>query len=316
MVVEDRMTALNRRNLLAGSVITLSAPAFGRNSPEPEKRYHSDYFSFIGSDAQGTVYLAHDNNRGQTGDRFFADHWIMMWADGQGVVPIVGSQHYPNPGKLLEYIPDSENFQFRGSIADGMRMMSASNEIDMTVEGLKPILRRQQLDDDYWIGAAAATMKWKGRMLRGRVIFESIARKGYNRFTSDFGANWNNFNGLYLLTEEGGDVYLRYHEKVTPGVPRESGMATLERDGVLTDIDFRITESRAHENRAYRWPTKWSVDFTHNNARWQLAGETKALEIVADWDRGGFAMSVINGQIAKADGSARRNFKGWAELLI
>lgn len=314
------MTALDRRNLLAGSMFTLAAPAFGQTAPpaalEPEKRYHSDYFSFIGSDAQGTVYLAHDNNRGQTGDRFFADHWIMMWAEGSGVVPIIGSAHYPNPGKLLEYIPDSENFQFRGSIAGGMRMMSASNDIDMMVEGLTPILRRQQPGNDYWIGAAAATMKWKGRTLKGRVIFEFIAREGFNRFTSDFGANWNNFNGLYLLTDDGRDIYLRYHDKVTPGVPRESGMATLERNGVMSDIAFTITESRAQENRTYRWPTKWAVDFTHAGSRWSLSGETKALEIVADWDRGGFAMSVISGEVMKADGSGRRTFKGWAELLI
>ncbi len=66
-----------------------------------------DYFSFVGSDATGTVYLAHDNNRGQKGERFFADHWIMMYAEGTGIVPIVGSAHYPNPARELETIPDS-----------------------------------------------------------------------------------------------------------------------------------------------------------------------------------------------------------------
>ncbi|MGL4242518.1 MAG: hypothetical protein ACRCTI_15520 [Beijerinckiaceae bacterium] len=310
------MSAIDRRSILASAMAAAATPVLAQSGAEPEKRYHSDYFSFIGSDAQGTVYLAHDNNRGQTGERFFADHWIMMWADGQGVVPIVGSAHYPNPGKLLEFIPDSDNFQFRGTIAGGMRMMSATNGIDMNVEGLKPILRRQQPDNDYWIGAAPATMRWKGRTLSGRVIFEFIARKGYNRFTSDFGANWSNFNGLYLLTDDGRDVYLRYHERVQPGVPRESGMATIEAEGVLTDIAFRIAESRAVADRDYRWPMKWDVGFTHNGARWRLTGETVALEEVADWKRGGFAMSVIKGEIMKADGSGKRAFKGWAELLI
>jgi hypothetical protein len=73
----------------------------------------------VGADAQGAVYLAHDNNRGQTGDRFFADHWIMMYAQGEGVVPIVGSAHYPNPGQILETIPDSAHFQFRGTVGGG-----------------------------------------------------------------------------------------------------------------------------------------------------------------------------------------------------
>jgi hypothetical protein len=306
---------LHRREVLfAGASATALwlAPAMA----DETKRYHSDYFSFVGSDAQGSVYLAHDNNRGQTGERFFADHWIMMYAEGQGVAPIIGSAHYPNPDKVLEVIPDSENFQFRGTIAGGLRMTSASNGIDMTVEGLKPILRRQKPDNDYWIGAAPATMRWKGRTLTGRVIFEFIARTGFNRFTSDFGANWNNFNGLYLLTEDGKDIYLRHHDRVTPDTPRESGMATMETDGVMSEIDFKITESRSVENRTYRWPTKWNLSFVHAGARWVLRGETDALEIVADWEKGGFAMSVISGEVMKADGSGKRRFKGWAELLI
>jgi hypothetical protein len=93
-------------------------------------------------------------------------------------------------------------------------------------------------------------------------------------------------------------------------------MATIEAEGALSEIDFRIAESRAVENRAYRWPLRWDVGFTHNGGRWRLIGETVALEEVADWNRGGFAMSVIRGEIARADGSGRRGFRGWAELLI
>jgi hypothetical protein len=195
-------------------------------------------------------------------------------------------------------------------------MVSASNGIDMEMGGLEPILRHQLPDNDFWIGAAPATMKWRGRTLEGRVIFEFIARRGFNSFTSDIGDNWRNFNGLYLLTEDGRDIYVRYHEKLTPGVPRESGMATVERDGVMSDIDFRITASRAVDSRTYRWPTNWAVDFTYNGSRWTLSGETLFLEMVADWNWGGFAMSIISGELSKADGSGRQRFKGWAELLI
>jgi hypothetical protein len=306
---------LNRRQLMAaGASVAASWPLPIR--ADEIRRYHSDYFSFVGADAQGAVYLAHDNNRGQTGDRFFADHWIMMYAQGQGVVPIVGSAHYPNPGKILETIPDSAHFQFRGTVGGGMRMVSAVNDIDMAVEGLTPILRRQTPGNDYWIGAASATLRWKGRQLAGRVIFEFIARTGYNRFTSDFGANWSNFNGLYLLTEDGRDLYLRYHERVQPGTPRESGMATFDGEGTLSDIAFAIDESRPTPDRTYRWPTRWQAGFSHRGTLWTLHATTDALEEVADWKTGGFAMSVVSGEVVRADGSGRRRFKGWAELLI
>lgn len=307
--------AIGRRHLL-GAGTSLAASWLLPAMAEETKRYHSDYFSFVGSDAQGMVYLAHDNNRGQTGDRFFADHWIMMYADGHGVVPIIGSAHYPNPGQVLETIPDSESFQFRGTISGGLHMLSAVNDIDMVVEALTPILRRNRPDNAYWIGAAPATMRWKGRQLTGRVIFEFIARSGYNRFTSDFGANWNNFNGLYLLTEDGRDLYLRYHERVQADVPRESGMATFETSAVLSDIDFAILESRPTPDRSYRWPTRWQVRFRHAGASWILQAGTDALEEVADWTRGGFAMSIVSGEVSRIDGSGRRRFKGWAELLI
>jgi hypothetical protein len=303
-----------RHVFFAGAGLLGSTQASLRS--EVSMRYHSDYFSFVGSDTRGTVYLAHDNNRGQTGDRFFADHWIMMYAEGRGFVPITGSAHYPNPGRVLETIPDSEHFRFRGTIGGGMRMQSASNDIDMAVEGLRPVLRRQTSDSDHWIGAAPATMRWTSRELRGRVIFEFIARTGCNRFTSDFGANWTNFNGLYLKTEDDRDIYLRYHERVQPSAPRESGMATIDGVGTLSDIVFGIRESRVASDRSYRWPTSWQVQFAHQGERWQLEAETAALEEVADWTTGGFAMSVVKGMVSKSDGSGRRRFEGWAELLI
>lgn len=307
--------SFNRRDLFClgtGLVVSAGNPAWA----EATKRYHSDYFSFVGSDAAGSVYLAHDNNRGQTGDQFFADHWIMMYAEGAGIVPIVGSAHYPNPGQELLRIPDSEHFQFRGSIERGMRMVSATNGIDMSVDGLVPVLRRQTGDRDYWIGAASATMLWRGRTLKGRVIFEFIAQTGYNRFTSDFGANWSNFNGLYLLTDDQHDLYIRYHERLQPGTPRESGMATFEGPGTLSAIDFSIKETQALADRNYRWPIRWEVGFQHAGGQWRLEASTVHLEAVADWTRGGFAMSVIEGEIRRSDGSGRRRFKGWAELLI
>ena len=307
--------SFNRRDLFGlgtGFVVCASHPAWA----EVTKRYHSDYFSFVGSDAEGSVYLAHDNNRGQTGDQFFADHWIMMYAEGTGIVPIVGSAHYPNPGRELLVMPDSEHFRFRGTIESGLHMSSATNGIELSVDRLVPVLRRQTEDRDYWIGAAPATMRWRGRTLKGRVLFEFIAQTGYNRFTSDFGANWSNFNGLYLMTDDHQDLYIRYHERIQPGTPRESGMATFEGAGVLSAIRFSIKEMQALVDRDYRWPTRWEVGFTHAGGQWQLEASTVHLEAVADWTKGGFAMSVIEGEVRRSDGSGRRRLKGWAELLI
>lgn len=309
-------SGINRRAFVVSAGALLAGFDPPRAGAEELKRYHSDYFSFVGSDAAGSVYLAHDNNRGQTGAQFFADHWIFMYAEGSGIVPVIGSAHYPNPGKILASIPDSEQFQFEGSLSSGMRVRSASNDIDLSVEPLTPILRRQQPGNDTWIGAAAAVLRWKGRTLQGRVIFEFIARTGFNRFTSDFGANWNNFNGLYLRGVEGGDLYLRHHEKVQADTPRDSGMSTIGGTGVFESINFEVLESREVKDRTYRWPQTWRVDFKHLGANWRLEASTHALEEIADWKTGGFAMSIVKGRATRADGTMTVSVEGMAELLI
>lgn len=195
-------------------------------------------------------------------------------------------------------------------------MRSASNNIELTVEPLQPTLRRQQPGNDTWIGAASAVLRWNGRSLNGRVIFEFIARTGYNRFTSDFGSNWNNFNGLYLKGADGTDLYLRHHEKSQSGSPRDSGMSTIGGHGVLEEINFAVVGSRQVSDRAYRWPESWLVEFRHLGTNWRLEANTSALEEIADWKTGGFAMSVIKGHASRIDGAARIAVEGLAELLI
>lgn len=315
-IKEAAHKGITRRGFVASAGAVLTGLQGRSAAAEMVKRYHSDYFSFVGSDAAGSVYLAHDNNRGQTGEQFFADHWIFMYSDGHGVIPLTGSAHYPNPGKVLEHIPDSEHFQFEGTLATGMRLRSASNDIDLSVEPLQPILRRQQPSNDTWIGASAAVLRWNGRSLQGRVIFEFIARTGYNRFTSDFGSSWNNFNGLYLKGADGSDLYLRHHEKIQSDAPRDSGMSSMGGIGVLEDINFAVSESRKVDDRTYRWPESWRVEFRHLGADWRLEAKTRALEEIADWKTGGFAMSIITGHASRIDGTVTIPFQGMAELLI
>lgn len=102
--------AITRRGFMASAGAMFAELEARADSGEIEKRYHSDYFSFVGSDAEGTVYLAHDNNRGQTGEEFFADHWIFMYAENRGVVPVLGSAHYPNPNKCSIISPTQSTF--------------------------------------------------------------------------------------------------------------------------------------------------------------------------------------------------------------
>ena len=93
-------------------------------------------------------------------------------------------------------------------------------------------------------------------------------------------------------------------------------MATVEAYGVASDIAFGIRDGREAREGSYRWPTHWEVHLTQNGRRWRLSWERMALEEVADRKTGGFAMSVVSGELIKSDSSASRRFKRWEELLI
>jgi len=295
------------------------APAVQASDDRKPQLYYSDYFSFVGRDASGFVYLAHDNNRGQTGDEFFADHWIAMYDEATGWVDVQGSAHYPNPGKLLAAIPDSAFFQFRGSSTAGFDVDSRPNDMRWRIGAMAPVLHRESEDGIFWIGAAPSTLVWKGRTLEGRVLFEYLQRHNHNRFTAGFGGgSFQNFNRLYLKTSDDRDFYVHYHERKGGSdlTGRLVGCATWGGAAAVTGLDFKITETAAIPYRTtYRWPIAWSVGFEHGESRYRLELVTAERRLMADWETGGFAMSVVRGTIS-APGRPPTSVVGWGELII
>jgi len=77
--------------------------------------YYSDYFSFVGEDAKGKVAFALDNNRGQDGEHFQAEHFAVLHDEHKGWLRVQGSGAYPNPAGVLRTIPDSRDFAFSGA---------------------------------------------------------------------------------------------------------------------------------------------------------------------------------------------------------
>lgn len=293
----------------------LAAQGKGQGSP---LLYYSDYFSFAGRDSDGWVYFAIDNNRGRDGESYQADHFIVMYDDRKGWIELQGSEHYDNTAKLLETIPDSAFFQFRGTLATGTTMRSPANAMAMTVEPVPRVLYRENADGIFWVGGAPATLEWGKRHLQGRVLVEYLQRHNWNRFTADFTANWRNFNGLYLMTHGGSDFYMHYHEREGGSdlTGRIVGMASWGTPAPITDIVFSITQAQPAEGGKYQWPVAWQVDFSHNGKAYRLTLEKQAQKHVAHWDTGGFAMTVAAGSIASRDGGERLDVVGWAELLI
>lgn len=71
--------------------------------------YYSDYFSFVGQDDQSRVFFALDNNRGQDGASWQAEHFIVLHDKKEGWIKLEGNGSYENEDRILEMIPDSPN---------------------------------------------------------------------------------------------------------------------------------------------------------------------------------------------------------------
>jgi hypothetical protein len=310
-----------RRLLQLAPAILWSAPAFAErvpSSPEPVVAYYSDYYSFVGRDAKGHVYLALDTNRGRYHDSYQANHFVVMYDEATGWVDLKGNVVYPNPGKVLDGLPASEHFSFEGRAATGTVISGREGGLRLTVEPLPETLKRQNADGIFWIGGAPAILEWNGRRLEGRVIFEYLQRNNFNYFTAKPDRSWRNFNGLYLLTEDGRDFYVHFHERQGGSdlTGRLVGMASWGRPAAVSKLDFRIVETAAVPYRTYRWPIAWQVSFEHEGVSYVLDLYTAERKLSGDWETGGFAMCVARGTITSID--ARRTIKvaGWAELLI
>ncbi len=310
-----------RRLLQIAPALLWPVPAFAetvRSSPEPAVAYYSDYYSFVGRDAKGHVYLALDTNRGRDRDSYQANHFVAMYDEATGWVDLKGNVVYPNPGKVLDGLPASEHFSFEGRAATGTVITGREGGLKLTVDPLPETLKRQNADGIFWIGGAPAALEWSGRRLEGRVIFEYLQRNNFNYFTGKSDRSWRNFNGLYLMTEDGRDFYMHSHERQGGSdlTGRLVGIATWGTAAPVSKLVFRIVETAAVPYRSYRWPIAWSVAFEHEGVSYVLELFTAERKLSGDWETGGFAMSVVSGTIAAADGSRKMNVVGWAELLI
>lgn len=320
----QRFTLTRRRLLASAPAALLARPALLlAEDARPRQQgtpllYYSDYFSFVGKDERGFVMLAHDNNRGRDGDSFQADHWIVMYDQHDGWIDVAGSEHYENTSKSLERIPPSQHFSFHGTPQTGMEMVSKTNGMEMKVAPLPETLRREDQDGIFWVGGADAVLRWRGRTLRGRVIFEYLQRHNWNRFTGTFEANWKNFNGLYLLVGDDRDFYMHSHERDWGSdlTGKLVGLASWDNAAPLSDLVFGISEFESVPQKRFRWPVRWNVAFRHGAKNYRLDLHTIDRKYVTDWDTGGFAMSVVRGSIQSAEGAVTHPVLGWAELLI
>lgn len=267
--------------------------------PSPPLLYVSDYFSFAGRDEEGAVFFAIDNNRGRDGAQYQAEHFVVLRDEQQGWVDLAGNGAYANAAGALATIPDSREFHFRGSVADGFTMVGATNRRTLDIDPI--VLRMDTRDGDarMQMGSAGARLQWHGRRIEGRVIHEYLCLPNFNRLTRFHWGVWREFQGFYLRDATGTDVYL--HSQLSPRMSgllgARAGFAVI--DGVseaMHDIEVDVL-SREYAIGWYRWPMPWRISWSGARGRAVLMLVQDERRTIATWMVGGFALGVPRGEL-------------------
>lgn len=302
------------RFLVAGWILSGACAALGQDAERLV--YYSDYFSFIGEDAQGKVAFALDTNRGRDGEEFQAEHFVVLHDERKGWVRLSGNGRYPNPAGVLAAIPDSKDFAFQGSAEKGMTVKSPTNAVELELAPIARILERRKGSATYWLGSAAATLRWEGRAIAGRVIYEYLYRPGYNRLARTYFGQWRDFHGLYLRIEGGGDFYVhrRNPSDEEPLTGSLAGFMVLGgRAGVMSELTIDVPE-RSQARGFYRWPQAWRGSFRFGGETYRFDLTLSERMVVRNWVIGGFSMGIARGELRR-DGEVRKLY-GLAELIL
>jgi hypothetical protein len=276
----------------------------------------SDYFSFIGADGKGRVAFAIDNDRYRSGSEFTADAHVVLHDEHLGWIAVSGAGSYDNTKKELLRIPDSPSFKFSGDVNKGIILDSPRNDLKLSVAPMIERLSRLGVESVFSLGSAAATLKWRDRTIRGRVIYEYIFQKNLSPWYSWFsGLFYNDFQGLYLMTDDGGDFYFRTSngEAWSELGEKVLGFQVLGSDSeVLKDLRIEVLE-RSCAFGLYRWPKTWRVSWRGKKGIGTLSAQVVDQRTVTNWLIGGFAMGVVTGELSY-DGTVRPIY-GLAELI-
>ena len=278
----------------AGAADQPGAPsATARDAGASTLLYVSDYFSFVGEDAQGHVALALDNTAHE------------LWG-----------------------IPDSPHFAFQGTPAEGLTIASEPNRLTLRIERMPIVVARQHQGGRYWMGGAPAVLEWAGRTLRGRVIYEYVFLPEFNRLTRIYGGLWRDYQGLYLTFGGVGDLYMHSQQggRLAELTGEVLGFAVQRRRAENLDNVTLTATGHALAPGLYRWPTQWQVQWKRKKPWEGATGADVGLgtgsgtltlhdrKSFGNWFIGGFAMGIVKGEVT-INGRAYSVY-GLAELLI
>ena len=302
--------------LTSGLGEPLVSPSEDPSLPDTSLLYVSDYVSFIGEDSQGHVAFALDNNRGRDGESWQAEHFVVLHDEREGWISLQGTGPYENTTHELQTIPPSSSFQIDGTPQTGMSINSHSNNLTLSIEPIPIRLAREYEGGRYWLGSAEAELQWNDRMLKGRVIYEYFMMPEFNRLSRTYWGLWKHFQGLYVVIEGLGDLYVHSQgsDILAPLVGTIDGFLAV--DGETESFQALQVTLLDHDQAwgLYRWPSAWGINWVSKASAGHARLKIQDFKSTGNWVIGGFAMGVVHG-IVHYNGKDYPAY-GLAELIM
>ena len=294
---------------------TIAAPE-NSSLPDTSLLYVSDYVSFVGEDSQGRVAFALDNNRGRDGESWQAEHFVVLHDERKGWISLQGTGSYDNSTHELQTIPPSSFFQIEGTPQTGMSINSHPNNLTLSIEPIPIRFVREYKGGRYWLGSAAAELQWNNRTLKGRVIYEYFMMPEFNRLSRSYWGLWKHFQGLYLVIEGLGDLYVHSQESdmLAPLLGNINGFLAVDGETeTFQALQFTLLD---HDQAwgLYRWPSAWGLNWVNKSGAGRARLEIQEFTTLSNWVIGGFGMGIIHG-IVHYNGKEYLAY-GLAELIM
>jgi hypothetical protein len=276
--------------------------------------YASDYYSFVGRDAEGYVAFALDTNRGRDGTEFQAEHYGVLHDTRNGWDVPLKNGEFPNTAKELVGLTDSPYFTFRGEPHGPLTIAGVGNGLELRVDRLQGRVVRHDARTFYALLSGPATLRWQGRTLAGRVIYEDLLKTAFNRIARPSLFTFNKFNGFYLLTETGGDLYIHSSGKSALEVP-EPVLGFIAEGARSEELGELRVEETAHGLGLglYRWPTSWRASWKGSAGPATLRLEATSRRVMFNWVLGAYSMAVVEGELD--EGGRKTKVYGLGELI-
>lgn len=289
---------------------------------DSDTAYVSDYFSFASLPGPDEIAFALDTNRGRKGDAYQAEHFVELYEAPRGWIDIPGYAKFENTGKVLTELPDSPFFSFDGQSYGPVTISAKDVPLRLEVGAIEPRFTRHDDRVLFSLGSAPATLEWQGRAVRGRVIYEYLVMRGSNRLAGlsisgilDALGHGPDFQGLYLATGDGQDLYIQLSESSAASALMDPLLAFETRAdaaAAIRNLTFEILDYDLAFG-FYRWPVRWQASWDASCGQATLQVGSQAHKTEKNWLIGGFAMQALSGTLS-CEGRAVPVF-GFGEVI-